>query len=71
VIVPFAAGVTDAGDKEQVTFAFTGEIAQVSATAELNPFKEVTVIVEVPPFPIIAVAEVGDALKLKSIKVNV
>ena len=70
MIVPFAAGVTDAGEREQVTVALTGEIAQVNATAELKLLNDVTVIVEVPPFPTIAVAEIGDALKLKSFTVN-
>jgi hypothetical protein len=70
-IVPFAAGVTDAGVSVQVTVAFTGAIAQVNATARLNPFSDVTVMFELPLFPIIIVAEAGDALKLKSFKVNV
>jgi len=70
-IVPLAAGVTDAGEREQVTDALTGAIAQVNATAALKPFKEVTVIFDVPLFPIITVADAGDAPKLKSIKVSV
>jgi hypothetical protein len=71
VIVPFAAGVTEAGERVPVTVAFTGETAKVSATARLNPFSDVTVIVDMPLFPTIAVAEAGDADKLKSFKVNV
>jgi hypothetical protein len=68
--VPLAIGVTDAGIKLQVTVAFTGAIRQESATTPLNPFNEVTVIVELPIFPAIAVAEAGDALKPKSFKVK-
>ena len=65
-----AAGVTDAGDREQVTVAFTGVIAQVKATAELKLFNDVTVIVEVVEFPAAVVAEAGEADKLKSFTVN-
>jgi uncharacterized membrane protein YraQ (UPF0718 family) len=71
VAVPFAAGVTDAGAKPQVTVAFTGAMPQVNPTAELNPFNEVTVTVDVPGFPAITVAVAGDALTLKSFTVNV
>ena len=63
-------GVTDVGVKPQVTVAFTGAIAQVSATPELNRFNEATVIVEVPLFPAMTVAETGEALKLKSLTVR-
>jgi hypothetical protein len=66
VIVPFAAGVTDAGAKLQVTVAFTGAIAQLNPTAELKLFNDVTVIVEVVEFPAAVVADTGVALKLKS-----
>jgi len=66
VIVPLAAGVTDAGDREQVTVAFTGAITQVKATAELKLLTEVTVIVEVVEFPIVVVAATGVAVMLKS-----
>jgi hypothetical protein len=68
-----ATGVTVAGAKEQVTVAFTGAIAQLNATAKLNPFNDVTVIVAEPEFPAITVAAVGDAVTLKSftIKLNV
>ena len=65
-----AAGVTDAGEREQVTVAFTGEIAQVNPTAKLNPPRDVTVIVELVEFPAAVVAETGDALRLKSFTVN-
>ena len=71
VIVPLAAGVTEAGEREPVIVALLGETAKVSATARLNPFRVVTVIVEVPLFPIVAVVEVGEALRLKSFKVKV
>jgi hypothetical protein len=70
VAVPFAAGVTDAGAKLQVTVAFTGEIAQVNPTAKLKLFNDVTVIVEVALFPAAVVADVGEAVKLKSLTVN-
>jgi hypothetical protein len=70
VIVPFAAGVTDAGDKLQVTVEFTGAMPQVNATAKLKLFKDATVIVEVVELPAAVVAETGEALKLKSFTVN-
>jgi hypothetical protein len=70
VIVPFPAGVTDAGEREQVTVAFTGEIAQASATARLKLLSDVTVIVEVVEFPAAVVAEAGEADKLKSFTVK-
>ena len=66
VIVPFAAGVTEAGEREQVTVAFTGAIAQVRPTAALKLFTDVTVIVELVEFPIVVVAEAGVAVMLKS-----
>jgi hypothetical protein len=50
--------------------ALVGDTAKVKATAELNPFREVTVIFDVPLFPAITIEEVGDAPKLKSIKVK-
>ena len=59
-----AAGVTDAGEREQVTVAFTGEIAQVKATAALKLFTEVTVIVELVELPIVVVAAAGEALNV-------
>ena len=64
MIDPFATGVTDAGDREQVTVELTGAIAQLRPTAELNPFTEVTVIVEVPEFPTVKVEEPGEAARL-------
>jgi hypothetical protein len=69
--VPFAIGVTDAGEREQVTVAFTGEIPQVNATAELNPLNDVTVIVALVEFPIVVVAVAGTEERLKSFKVTV
>jgi hypothetical protein len=66
VIVPLAAGVTDAGARLQVTVALTGEMPQVNPTAELKLLSDVTVIVEVVLFPATVVAEAGDALMLKS-----
>jgi len=65
-----AGGVTDAGDRLPVIVALVGETAKVSATAELKLLNDVTVIVEVPPFPAMAVAVVGDALIVKSFTVN-
>jgi hypothetical protein len=53
-----------------VTVALAGATAQVSPTTELNPFIEVTVIVEVVLFPATVVAETGEALKLKVLTVN-
>jgi hypothetical protein len=70
VAVPLAAGVTEVKLNPQVTVEFTGAIAQVNATAELNPLREVTVIVEVVKFPAMVIAETGDALKLKSFTVK-
>jgi hypothetical protein len=49
----------------QVTVAFTGVIAQVRVTAALKLFNDVTVIVEAVEFPIVVVAETGDAVTLK------
>jgi hypothetical protein len=49
----------------QVTVAFTGAIVQVSATAALKAFNELTVIVEVVEFPTVVVAEAGVAVTLK------
>ena len=62
--LPFAAGVTDAGDKLQVTAALTGTIEQERVTAELKLFADKTEIVEVVELPAMVVAEAGDALRL-------
>ena len=70
VIVPFAVGVTDDGAKLQVTDGSTGAIEQVNPTAELNPLREVIVIVELVKLPATVVAEAGVALILKSLTVN-
>jgi hypothetical protein len=70
VIVPLAAGVTETGERAQVTVEFTGAIAQVNPTAELNPPKDATVIVDVVLLPAAVVADTGEALKLKSFTVN-
>lgn len=69
--VPLATGVTEAGDKLQVTVAFTGAIAQVRPTAELKPLNEVTMILDVVELPATVVEEIGEALKLKSFKIRV
>ena len=71
VTVPLAAGVTEIKLNPQATVAFTGAIAQVNPTARLNPFNDVTVIVDAPEFPAITVAVVGEAVTLKSLTVNV
>jgi hypothetical protein len=70
VIVPFAAGVTDAGESVQVTAVVAGDTEQVSPTAELKPLTEVTLIVEVVEFPADVVAEAGDAESVKSFTVK-
>jgi hypothetical protein len=70
VAVPFAAGVTEVKLNPQVTEAFTGTVAQVSATEALNPLMDVTVIVDVVELPATVVAVVGDALKPKSFTVS-
>jgi len=63
VIEPPEGGVTEAGDKVQVTPA--GHEA-VKSTTELNPFNDPTVIVEVPELPCWIVREPCDADKEKS-----
>ena len=54
----------------QVTVALTGAIAQVNPTEELNPFNEVTVMVDEVLLPAIVVAKAGVGLKLKSFTVT-
>ena len=70
VAVPFTAGVNEEAVRLQVTVGVTGEIAQLNPTAELNPFREVTVTVEVVEFPADVVAEEGDTAKLKAFNVS-
>jgi hypothetical protein len=70
VAVPLATGVMDVKLNPQVTVELTGATEQVSATAELNALKEVTVMVEFVEFPAIEVAETGVALKVKLFTVN-
>ena len=70
VAVPLAAGVTEVKLNPQVTVAVTGATAQVKVTAALKAFNEVTVIVEVVEFPIVVVAEAGEADNPKSFIVN-
>jgi hypothetical protein len=65
VAVPLATGVMDVKLNPHVTVEFTGATEQVKPTTELNPLKEVTVIVEIVEFPTVVVAETGEALKLK------
>jgi hypothetical protein len=66
VIVPFAAGVTETGFKLQVIVAETGAIPQVTPTAELKLFTEVTVMVAVVVFPAVVVADTGVEVIVKS-----
>jgi hypothetical protein len=54
----------------QVTVAFTGAIAQESATGELKLFNDVTVIVEAVVLPTVVVAAAGDAPRVKLFTVN-
>jgi hypothetical protein len=68
--VPFAAGVTNAGERLQVTVTLVGEMPQVNPTAELKLLNEVTVMVAVVELPAGVVAEAGETLKLKSFTVN-
>ena len=58
VALPFAIGVTGDVLNEQVILAFDG--VQVRVTAELNPFSEFTVTVEVVLFPMTTVPDAGD-----------
>jgi hypothetical protein len=57
-------GVTDDGDKVQVTPVLGHEA--VKFTAELKPFNHVMVIVEVLLLPFLMLSELGDADKEKS-----
>ena len=54
---PFAAGVTEMGFSEQVVLA--GQPETVRPTALLNPFKEVTVMVELADWPCPSVNDDG------------
>ena len=69
--VPLATGVTEAGAKLQVTVTFTGAIAQLNATEELNPPNEVMVTAAVVEFPATVVAEDGETDKAKSFNISV
>jgi hypothetical protein len=62
-----AAGVTEVKLKPQAIVELTGAMEQLSATAELKPFKEVTVIVEVVEFPAVVIPDAGVALNEKSL----
>ena len=57
--LPLAAGVTEAGAKEQVIVAVAGAIPQVKATAALKLLIDVTVIVDVVLFPAVVVVDTG------------
>lgn len=64
VAEPFAGGVTELGEKEHEELAGLPE--QLNDTAELKPFTEVTVTVNVVEEPAVTVAEVGLAEIVKS-----
>ena len=64
VAVPPEGGVTEVGLKEAVVPV--GAPVTVRLTAELKPFRDVTVIVEVPEPPGVTETVVGEALKEKS-----
>jgi hypothetical protein len=66
---PLAAGVTETGITPHPTVALL--VAHVKATAELNPFSEVTLIVEVVEFPGVRLANTGDIPKVKSMMTKV
>src|SRR5215831_12464812 len=67
VVVPFAGGVTLEWSKLQVgPFVTTGDTVHCSCTAELKPFVEVTVVVEVAETP--ACPEVFDNAPLVTVK---
>ena len=70
VAVPLAGGVTDAGERPQVTVALTGAIAQVNPTAELNPYWDATEIDEMVLFPTTVIAEAGTAEIVKPLTVS-
>ncbi len=63
-VTPVAVGVIELGLSEQVEPA--GAPVHVSATAEVNPFKPVTVIVEVADAPAATLTAAGEAATLKS-----
>jgi hypothetical protein len=54
-----ARGVTESGEREHVEP--DGQLETVKPTAELKPFCDVTVIVELPELVCWIVREVGDA----------
>jgi hypothetical protein len=65
-----AIGVIGVGDRPHVTVALTGATAQLKLTAELKPFRDETVKIEVAPFPAIRVEFTGEVLRLKSFKIR-
>jgi hypothetical protein len=58
VTLPLATGVTGVALNEQVIFTLLG--VQVNVTAEVNPFKEFTVVVEVVLLPTTTEPEIGE-----------
>jgi hypothetical protein len=71
VAVPLAGGVTEVGERPQVTVAFTGAIAQVNPTAELKPYWDAAEMVEEVLFPTTVIAEAGEAEMVKPLTVSV
>ena len=64
VAEPPAGGVTEVGDRVHV--APVGHPETLKLTAELKPFNDVTVIVEVLLLPFLMLSELGDADREKS-----
>jgi hypothetical protein len=63
LVAPAEPGITDGGSKEQLTPA--GGFEQARLTEPLNPFRPLTGILEFTELPVITVALLGDALRLK------
>ena len=63
-VTPVEVGVTELGLSEQVEPA--GAPVHVSATAEVKPFKPVTVMVDVADAPAATLTAAGEAAMLKS-----
>jgi hypothetical protein len=69
VTLPPAGGVTGVFAIPQVTVGVEGETEQASETAELNPFREFTLIVALVLDPAEVVAAGGVIERLKSLTV--
>src|SRR5712664_1725063 len=72
---PLAAGVTEAGFMAQVgASGGTGSTAQVKATVLLNPFTELSIMLEVelpPAFVVPGVSEDADIVKSGAVELKV